>query len=106
MFNIIHNAIIHGYKDSEIQISLSKKLDGVSDPMSEFHCSISNQGTDIPKETLAIFSETVSENSSYLGVGLSLVKLICDHLNYSISVVSAGDQITIVSIKGLCHGET
>lgn len=96
--NLIQNALKYSTEDSEIFITIWKEK-------TLSFLEIKDQGIGIEKEALSkIFNPFFRENSSELGkvsgsgLGLSIVKKLCDHLEISISVVSEKGQGTAVRL--------
>lgn len=96
--NLIQNALKYSTEDSEIFITIWKEK-------TLRFLEIKDQGIGIEKEALSkIFNPFFRENSSELGkasgsgLGLSIVKKLCDQLEIAISVVSEKGQGTAVRL--------
>jgi signal transduction histidine kinase len=74
--NLLLNAIKHNYKNGQIEIELQKR-----------HLRISNTGEPPQNDTIHFFERFKKASASHdsLGLGLSIVKSICDTCNFSIS---------------------
>lgn len=89
--NILQNAIKYGDENATITIRAS-----------ENHFEIQNSGSGIQQENLEkIFERNFQEgkNSKGIGVGLSLVKRLCDMYNWHIEVESIPEQHTLFRIS-------
>jgi two-component system OmpR family sensor kinase len=85
--NIISNACKYNKKNGQVHISINNK-----------QLIIKDTGIGI-KNTKKVFQRYYKENTSGLGIGMSIVKQLCDVLNITINVKSTigeGTQITLV----------
>lgn len=81
LFNLISNAIKHNYEDGgTITITLSKNM-----------LEIANTGNDLPIEAERMFERFLKSSTSEMsvGLGLSIVKKICDLYKFKINYTNA-----------------
>jgi signal transduction histidine kinase len=92
--NLYHNAIRHNIEKGTIRISLQKDL-----------LKISNNGENLSFDPELLFErfKKADQNSNSIGLGLSIIKRICDQLGYQISYTNDNGwhsiEIRLKSVK-------
>lgn len=87
LFNVISNAIRHNIEDGgTIKISLSKNC-----------LEIENTGSELPFDAERMFERFLKKSSSEMsvGLGLSIVKKICDYYKYKLTYLNKKDIHTL-----------
>ena len=99
IYNLLLNAVLHSESKHQVEINLLKVKAG-------YTIVVEDHGKGIPPEQLAhlferfhrIKDKTTGSNRG-AGLGLSIVKSIADHYGFMLSVISAEETGTTVSIN-------
>ena len=98
IYNLLLNAIQHSGVSHRVEVLLEMKNDGCMVEIQDHGKGIPTERIDHLFERFHSTGRSFPEKNGGAGLGLAIVKSIADHYNFKLSVISAEDTGTTVSI--------